>query len=83
MTETNNAKTAFTIDEAEYFVEDLSDENKTDSLSDYKERKEKYGMFISFKQSIATKKSQIDIIANIASTCRIHDTKEMKSTQLM
>jgi len=29
MTETNDAKTAFTIDEAEYFVEDLSDENKT------------------------------------------------------
>jgi len=28
---------------------------------DVEERKEKYGMFISFKQSIATKKSQIDI----------------------
>ena len=29
MTDQNNAKTAFTIDEAEYFVEDLSDDDKT------------------------------------------------------
>ena len=29
------------------------------------------------------KNSKIDIIANIASTCRIHDTNGMKSTQLM
>lgn len=29
MTDQNNAKTAFTLDEAEYFVEDLSDDDKT------------------------------------------------------